>query len=166
MDVFLRPLTLTDANISYKWRNNPEIWKFTPFVPKGAITVEIENDWLSDVLKRKDEARFAICLEHSGQYIGNVQLINIRNSEADFHLFIGETDCWGKGFGEQALQLMLAYGFAKLQLKRIFLEVNKANAAAMTIYKRQGFKVVDDSKNYIVLGLTINVYQKTQKNIA
>jgi diamine N-acetyltransferase len=162
MNVFLRPLTLFDAGISYKWRNNPEVWKFTPFEPNISITPEIESDWLSNVLRRKDEARFAICLEHSGQYIGNVQLINIRNSEADFHLFIGETDCWGKGIGEQALKLMLSHGFEQLHLKRIFLEVNKDNIPAMTIYKRQGFQVVDDSKNYIVLGLTSIVYQKIQ----
>ena len=32
--IYLRPLVLDDAKISYKWRNTPEIWKYSRFDPK------------------------------------------------------------------------------------------------------------------------------------
>ena len=154
--IFLRPLTITDSNISYQWRNDPAIWKFTPFKPSSVITPEIETKWLADALEREDQKRFAICLKKTGRYIGNVQLIKIQNGEAEFHLFIGETDCWGKGLGELALILMLNYAFVELQLKNVMLQVHKDNVPAIKIYKRQGFKVVGYKDDYLEMVLNKN----------
>jgi len=105
--IFLRPLVLEDAMISYKWRNNPEIWKYTPFHPSAPITLKVERDWLRGVLKRTDQKRFAICLTDSKRYIGNVQLLDILEQQAEFHLFIGDSSCWGKGIGERQQHLFL-----------------------------------------------------------
>jgi len=41
MKVIIRPLQETDAFISNKWRNNPDIWKYTGNKPDKEITLEI-----------------------------------------------------------------------------------------------------------------------------
>lgn len=137
--IFLRPLVIADAMTSFQWRNNPEIWKFTPFRPLHPVTPEIETKWLSEILLRKDQKRFAICLKASEKYVGNVQLINIADGAAEFHLFIGDPEYWGKGIGSEASALILDYAFNGLGLDKVRLDVDQENSGAVSIYKKLGF---------------------------
>jgi diamine N-acetyltransferase len=137
--VYIRRLILADAQVSYKWRNNPEIWRYTEFKPNHQISLKIEEDWLKNKLNNKNEERFAICLASNDRYIGNIQLIDIDLEGASFHLFIGEKIFWGKGIAQQATKLILKYAFTELGLKQVALEVHKANLAAIAVYKKMGF---------------------------
>lgn len=157
--IFLRPLVLADAMTSFRWRNNPEVWKFTPFRPSAPITAEIETKWLSEVLLREGQKRFAICLSETERYVGNVQLINIADGVAEFHLFIAEMDCWGKGIGSQATALILDYGFNTLHLDKILLDVNPENSGAVAVYKKLGFKETGYEGQFIKMELQRNQHQ-------
>jgi len=152
-DIYLRPLTIEDATISSKWRNDPEIWIFTKFVSSTYITAEMERQWISDKINRKNEKRFAICLKNTNQYIGNIQLLNITAESAEFHLFIGERQFWGKGVGNCASILLLKYAFYNLELNSIFLDVHADNLAAFSIYKKIGFKPIMQSGKFIKMGI-------------
>lgn len=153
-EVYIRPLRIEDASISYKWRNDPEIWIYTQFNRNNEITLEIESDWLKSKLVKEDEKRFAICLTETDQYIGNVQLINIKNKSAEFHLFIGEKDFWGKGIGSKVTSLIINYAFDELGLDNVSLEVNEDNLPAQAIYKKMGFLEANKKNNFIKMWLT------------
>lgn len=144
--VYIRPLVLSDANVSYRWRNDPDIWKFTEFKPDRYISFEIEQEWLKGKLENKNERRFAICLKEDNQYIGNIQLLNINKGRASFHIFIGEKILWGKGIGQQATKLLLDYAFTQLGLEGILLEVNQLNISARKTYEKMGFVSVGTNK--------------------
>ena len=58
-----------------------KIWKFTGSKPNMEITSKIEKDWIKNVLNRKNEKRFSICVKDTNQYIGNVQLTSIKNKK-------------------------------------------------------------------------------------
>lgn len=150
-DIHLRLLRIEDAETSYKWRNNSEIWKYTPFNPKGPITPEIEREWLTNTLNRKDQRRFAICVQPDDKYVGNVQLLDINEVDAEFHLFIGESDYWGMGIGGKATMLTLDYAFHILNLSRVRLTVDKHNLAAIKVYRKQGFVEVADNQNVLTM---------------
>lgn len=144
--VYIRPLVLSDANVSYQWRNDSDIWKYTEFKPDRYISLEAEQKWIKDKLENKDERRFAICLKENNQYIGNIQLLNISNGLASFHIFIGEKSLWGNGIGKQATKLILKYAFFELGLKCVLLEVNPLNISACKTYERMGFVAVGSNE--------------------
>jgi RimJ/RimL family protein N-acetyltransferase len=144
MKITIRPLRAKDAAISYRWRNNPEIWKYTKSKPDKKITYEIELAWLREVLKRPNERRFAICVGEDSQYIGNVQLTDIDERTAQFHIFIGEIDYHGKGVGTKSTLLILDYAFSVLELETVYLFVNKNNTAAIKLYEKCGFLRVEE----------------------
>ena len=146
--VFIRELEEADAKTSWKWRNNKSVWQHTKTRPDRLITYEIELEWLQNVLKRDNEKRFAICESVTGKYIGNVQLTNINNYEAAFHIYIGDTDCWGKGYGTEATLLMVKYGLDILKLQSIWLDVKKKNIAAIRTYEKAGFLHLFDYDDY------------------
>lgn len=137
--IYLRPLVLADARISYKWRNDPDIWKFTEFKPDRPITREIETAWLFSKLKKKNERRFAICLLDNDRYIGNVQLLDIDHEKAWFHIFIGEKMFWGHGISQKATKIILYYAFSALSLEKVLLAVSPLNIAGWKVYEKIGF---------------------------
>lgn len=152
VEIYIRPLREADAEISYQWRNDPEVWKYTGSKPDKEITLEIEKDWIQKVLSRPDEKRFAICLRDTDEYIGNVQLTGINSYEAEFHIFIGEKKYWGKGFGTKVTNLAVEYAFNVLRLQCVYLFVKKENAAAVRAYEKAGFeKVIEDESNNLRL---------------
>jgi RimJ/RimL family protein N-acetyltransferase len=156
--VYLRPLEITDAKTSYKWRNNPVLWKYTEFKPNKNISIAIETAWLKKVLKCKNAFRFAICLLDSGKYLGNIQLVNIDDKIGYFHVFIGETSFWGKGIAKEATQLMLNYGFSKLGLTAIKLKVHQNNSVAKAIYQKMGFQEINKEGDFLVMSLQRNFF--------
>jgi RimJ/RimL family protein N-acetyltransferase len=163
-DIFLRPLALEDAETSFHWRNDPEIWKYTKFNLSGQITLEMEQEWLLATLKQQDQKRYAICLKDTGAYIGNIQLLEVDGEKAVFHLFIGETSCWGKGIGKEATRLLLDYAFYDLGLQRVDLEVNKDNIAAIRIYTSWGFTTVGHASSFNRMSISKTTYTRQHLN--
>ncbi len=149
MNIYLRPLREEDALVSYRWRNNPAIWKLTGNKPNAIVTPEIETNWIREVLNKTDQRRFAICVEGSDEYIGNAQLTGIDRGTAEFHIFIGEEKYWGQGIGTKATKFVVEIGFKLLGLREIYLFVNKKNVAAVKAYLNCGFLIDGCSESRI-----------------
>lgn len=104
-----------------------------------ALQLEMELAWIDGVLQNDSSKRFAICLEPDERYVGNVQLTDIHDGEAEFHIFIGERQFWGKGIAPQATKLLLGHARDVLRLKRILLHVRPDHGAAIRVYSKCGF---------------------------
>jgi diamine N-acetyltransferase len=149
ISIYIRPLVLEDAQISYLWRNDPQIWVFTKFKPTHYITPEIEAAWLQGNMNKPDQCRFAICVKELDTYIGNIQLLNITDKSAELHLFIGNKLFWGKGIGYQATALILKYAFFERNIELVHLQVHPANIPAISIYEKAGFEIVGEEEGFI-----------------
>ena len=155
-NVLIRPLREQDALISYKWRNDPDIWQNTGRKPDRHITEQIENEWIRKVLSEGNSSRFAIMADNA--YIGNIQITNILpGEEGEYHVFIGEKNYWGKGIGTLATWQLIRYAREGLNLKRLYLFVKPNNEAAVRVYKKCGFlKVSEEIKMVCDLSATQN----------
>jgi diamine N-acetyltransferase len=152
MNVKLRPLQLSDAYTSVKWRNIPNIWKYTTFAPGREIKIQDELAWMDKVLAEKDTKRFAILADDA--YVGNVYLTNLTATSGEYHIFIGDENYWGKGIARKASNLIIKVGH-ELGLKEIVLGVNKENVPAMNLYKSLGFEVTGEENGFIRMALNI-----------
>jgi len=141
--VLIRPLEEKDAYISYKWRNDPEIWKFTGNKPDKVITQEIELNWIKNVLRESNSFRFAICVDD--KYIGNIQITNvIEKKSGEYHVFIGEKSYWGKGIATLATFQLIRFAKNGLNLKELFLYVKPENKVAIRVYEKCSFRKEND----------------------
>lgn len=86
---------------------------------------------------------FAIRTLADERLIGLIGLYTIfwLHHEAFMGIHIGERDYWGKGYGTDALQVLLRYGFGELNLRRISLSFLEGNARAMRSYEKCGFRL-------------------------
>ena len=136
-EIHLRPLTVGDAAISYKWRNDAGLWKYTGSRPTVAVTPEIERDWAARVIADSTRANYAICTSDES-YIGNIYLIHMRDGIGELGIFIGERNCHGKGYGTQALLELKRIAQKNLGLRAILINVDEKNQPALRTYEKCG----------------------------
>ncbi|HZQ35151.1 MAG TPA: GNAT family protein, partial [Dehalococcoidia bacterium] len=61
---------------------------------------------------------------------------------AEFVIFIGQRDEWGKGYGTETTRLLLDYGFTALGLHNVMLKAFSYNERGIRAYLRAGFKEI------------------------
>lgn len=137
--VYLSPINVDDYPIYTKWVNNPNINKYLTIQNK-LISLFNEREILEGL--SKEEFVFAIVKCDNDELIGNVGLQNIdyKNGNAELGIFIGEEDNLSKGYGSEAIKLLLNYAFNNLRLHNIMLTVYADNLRAIKAYTKCGFK--------------------------
>ena len=137
---YLSPIDVNDAEIFTEWLNDMEILVNLQLYG-GAISLENERTFLSDLSK---DHNYSIIDLETEELIGNCGFMDIdyinRTSEAG--IFIGNKKLWDKGYGTEALSLLIDYGFKALNFHNIMLKVYEYNTRAIKSYEKIGFKFI------------------------
>ena len=136
----MRPLNDSDVSTMIPWVNDLELTKYLTLGPP--ISEEQERDWLASVTQSETDAVFGIVVRESNIYIGNIDLHNIdRNAgTADIGIFIGAIDQQGKGYGTEAVRLIVAYACCNLGIKNIRAVTFAQNLQSIALFEKTGFK--------------------------
>jgi RimJ/RimL family protein N-acetyltransferase len=150
--VYLRPLEPGDLERIHAWHNSEELYRslIGQYRPCSLDTV---REWLAQRCKPNERERsFAICRSSDSLHIGNIYLKDIDRSigGAELHIFIGDPDQRGHGFGTAAVELLAHYAADELHLQRLYLQVLKENLAAIRVYQSCGFSVERVLANYCI----------------
>ena len=138
--IYLSPMCIEDADKYVEWFCN---FKTTDGIRKSGnvMTVEAEKAWIQKSLESCD-LQFAIVNKETNELIGNCGYPKISRQDrtAEVGIFIGAEENRSKGYGTEALKLLLDYGFNYLNLHSIMLCVMSFNERAIACYKKVGFK--------------------------
>ena len=137
--VYLSPRSVDDASKYLEWLNNFEIAQYITMYTK-VMTLELEQEYLSKVTPNSYD--FAIVDSETDELIGSIGLGHFDNIShaAELGIFIGEENHLSRGYGSEAIMLILNYGFNFLNLNNIMLRVFDYNERARKAYKKCGFK--------------------------
>lgn len=138
--VRLRPMELADAEAHWRWNHDPVVteWMSTGY----PVTFEQFSAGYAERPRNSYEwLMLGIETQADDRLIGLVRLGDTEpeTGGAELDVYIGEKDCWGKGYGTEATRLICRYGFHKMRLHRIMLWVADANTAAIRVYQKVGF---------------------------
>lgn len=149
-NVYLREVRESDVNERYYgWMNDPHVTQHleTRFYPNS-----ISN--IADFVKSKDgdgnNVFLAIVKKSSDEHIGNVKLgpINWIHRNAEIGILLGEKKDWGKGFASETLNLVCAYAFKKLNLRKLTAGCYGNNIGSQKAFMKAGFVVEGVRKNH------------------
>jgi RimJ/RimL family protein N-acetyltransferase len=109
------------------------------------ISRDEEEQWIRNTWENRQKGTeyvFGIELKENQLLIGTCSLFSITriNRSAELGIAIWNKQYWGKGYGTEAITLLLGYGFNFLNLHSIFLIVNEDNPRAIQAYENVGFK--------------------------
>jgi RimJ/RimL family protein N-acetyltransferase len=88
----------------------------------------------------RDEASFAI--EADGTFIGHCGLSHFNHTShtCELGIIIGDKAYWGRGYGREAVALLLDYAFRLRNFRRVWLWVHSDNERAIRAYRACGFR--------------------------
>jgi len=137
--IYLSPMDRDDAPVFARWMNDPAVSGFLG-AHGSVFTLEAMQKELAAIDEQGNN--FAIVLRQGDVVLGNIRLfdLNQRARRATLGIFIGEAEHRGKGYGTEAIRLILDYGFATLNLHNIMLGVHADNARALSCYQTVGFR--------------------------
>jgi RimJ/RimL family protein N-acetyltransferase len=139
--VILRPIRRADLERLCQFNNDIEVeiaGGGDPPMPQSLERLQAEFD--ADASKGgRDCATFAI--EADGQFIGHCALFQFDAAArtCSLGITIGDKDYWGRGYGRDAVRLLLDYAFRLRNVRRVHLSVNGANERALRAYLACGF---------------------------
>jgi RimJ/RimL family protein N-acetyltransferase len=126
-----------------RWSQDTEYWRLMAGEPAQPMAVKSTRAWLEDELYQDPPAfiMFAIHSLEDDRLIGEIGFEDddLPAGETFLSVGIGEREYWGKGYGTDALMVILRYAFTELNLERVSLTVSEYNPRAIQSYRKAGF---------------------------
>lgn len=140
---YLSPLTHDDAEVIARWENDLAI-----AIPLGdeaytPMSLEKMSDQIDGTLR--DQAYvFGIVDLATDLLIGRCMLfaVDLVNRSAMLGILIGEKEYQNRGYGQEALRLLLDYAFNLLNLNSVMLGTFDFNKRAIAAYRKVGFRLI------------------------
>lgn len=139
--LILRALQEADADGPYpKWLNDQAVCAgnshgLFPYSREAARAFIAGNSG-------PDRLTLAIVLKENQRHIGNISLQAIHRvyRSAEFAILLGESDCWGQGYGAEAGLLILRHGFTRLNLHRVACGTFVSNCGMISLAQALGMR--------------------------
>jgi len=142
--VRLRAMEKEDLPAFVRWFNDPEVRRNLKIVQP--LSMGQEEKWYADILTTPVEEH-PLCIEvkqgENWVFVGNLGFLHINQHDrsAEVGILIGEKQFWNKGYGAEAMRLIVGHGFENLNLNRIYLHVYETNPRGKHSYEKAGFSV-------------------------
>jgi len=139
--IYLSPINPDDAEKYTEWFNN---LKLTVNLLQSNMLISPGKE--KEILEKlaKEGYNFAIIEKENDMLLGNCSLMDIDHVHriSELGIFIGDENYHNKGYGTEALNLLLDYAFNILNLKNVMLKVHAFNKRAVKCYQKVGFKKI------------------------
>jgi len=139
--VKLREYRKEDVKQAQEYINDSEVKSFlSPGIP-FLYTYEEELKWFENITANKDTYSFAIETLAESKYIGGcgINKVDWKNSVATVGIFIGDKDYWSKGYGTDAMRVLVSFIFNEMNINKVKLNVYSFNPRAIKSYEKCGF---------------------------
>lgn len=103
---------------------------------------EDEEKFYENINASKDTYSFAIETKDNSKHIGGcgIGFVDWKNRFADVGIYIGDEQYRGKGYGTDAMKILLQFVFSEMNLNKVRLSVFDFNQRGIKSYVKCGFK--------------------------
>jgi len=136
----LRPVRATDADAMWEMVQDPESSRL---MGTTAVFTRAEIDaWCAGVSARDGRVDLAVTANRSDEYLGEIVLNDIDDVVSSANMRLVMRPAYrGRGYGTEAIQLVLGLAFDGIGLHRVGLDVLSINTRARALYENIGFRV-------------------------
>ncbi|SHI20324.1 GNAT family N-acetyltransferase [Sporanaerobacter acetigenes] len=142
--VCLRAYREEDIPIATSFVNDEELKKFLVTNIPFPMTLWEEEEWVRSQKSSQDGSyNFAIEDIETKKYIGGcgIQEVNWLSRVATVGIMIGYKQYWGKGYGTDAMKVLMNFIFNNMNIRKIRLSTFSFNVRAKKCYEKCGFEV-------------------------
>ena len=134
--------------------NNPELRRFLGgYIP---ATRAQEVEWIENVQRQvKERSAFSFAIENlsDSSFLGSTAVHSIEwvARSARLGIAVFDPENWGKGYGSEAMEMLIEFCWKHLNLRRLELGVHAFNERAIRAYEKLGFKLIGTAKEKFYL---------------
>jgi RimJ/RimL family protein N-acetyltransferase len=151
--VYLASVGPEDADLWARWLTDLDVAMPLGDEAYGLFTAEDQAHDIADIMAHHDHV-FTIVERATDRPIGRCLLFGSNKTDraTEVGIFIGEKDSWGKGYGTEAMRLLLDYAFNLLNMHSVMLGVFSFNERAIRSYRSLGFKEIGRRRQARIVG--------------
>lgn len=142
----VKPNATDIARCFHTWSRDSEYMRLMDMWPALPYSVKKIEEWIKKETEDEPSPNsvfFIIQEKATNRLIGDIGLGGIHWSQGNCFvgIAIGERELWGKGYGTDAMRVIVRYAFTELNLHRVSLDVFEYNPRAIRSYEKVGFKI-------------------------
>ena len=135
--IFLRPVTLEDAEDMYAYTSDEET---TRYLYKQHTDLNQTKNFIANYFLEEPLGKYAIVLKEGNKMIGAIEFrIHEENNSGDLGFTLNR-HYWGHGYMTEAGKLILELAFDVLNLERVYAGHDVKNAASGKVLSRLGMQ--------------------------
>lgn len=140
--VRLREYREQDIELAKEYVNSEEIRQYIEGNVPFLYTLHNEKQWYESISASSELYNFAIETLETKEYIGGcgVNGLDYKNSIASVGIFIGNPEYLSKGYGTDALSILVKFVFEQMNINKVKLHVYDFNKRAQKCYEKVGFE--------------------------
>lgn len=141
--VRLREYRKEDIPMRLNYINDAEMLNLLISYIPYPITQHEEEKWFETISAFGDTYKFAIETIEDSKFIGGCSINDVdwKNSVATVGIFIGDKNSWGKGYGTDAMRILMTFIFMQMNINKIKLICYSFNERAIKSYEKCGFSI-------------------------
>ncbi len=146
----LRQVTLSDVPAIFKMRSEGRNFQYTTKLPHKSIEeAEVLVSSMIDGYSNKQMLPWALETKDTQEFVGAFGLLNIDQSSSKAELG-GELNLshWGRQFATEACQMIAEYAFDRMNLHRLYAQVNPDNRSVVYYLEKFGFEKEAHHKDF------------------
>ena len=139
--VYLRPPTMDDASKVFTWERDDEVWHYDPHRPYSRTMAEFLPTFERNYVRGNGRQFWFIITDEQHLPIGTITYFNLdhRLGQVEVGLGLGEKTRWGKGYGPEAIRVLVSYLFTLSGITRVYAETAMANHPARSAFAKANF---------------------------
>jgi len=148
--IHLRALEPEDLEFIYQIENDESIWELsntqTPY--SRFILKQYLKNAKQDIYEAK-QLRLVIS-DKENNPLGLIDIFDFdfKNKRAGIGILIRDKERRGKGYGAEAISLLVDYCFKQLNLHQLYCNINETNEPSLRLFKKAGFKTIGLKKDW------------------
>lgn len=151
--IYLRALEPEDLDFIHEIENNQDVWEISNTItPYSKFLIKQYLDHAHKDIFEVKQLRLVISnFEHEA--LGMIDLFDFdfKNRRAGVGILIKDRENRQKGYGKEALQLLMEYCKSHLDLHQLYCNISEENDKSLKLFNNEGFDIIGLKKdwNYI-----------------
>ncbi|NRA92892.1 MAG: GNAT family N-acetyltransferase [Psychroserpens sp.] len=148
--IYLRALEPEDLDFIFEIENDQKIWEISNTItPYSKFLIKQYLDHAHKDIYEVKQLRLVIS-NHQDEPIGLIDLFDFdfKNKRAGVGLLIKDTSNRQKGFGKEALSLLIAYSKDHLNLHQLYCNISEKNTKSLKLFQNHGFEIIGLKKDW------------------
>lgn len=149
-NIYLRALEPEDLDFIHTIENDETVWEISNTqTPYSKFLIKQYLDHAHKDIFEVKQLRLVIS-SYDEMALGMIDLFDFdfKNSRAGVGILVKEPSDRLKGYGREALRLLIDYSFTHLGLRQLYCNISEGNEASLKLFTNHGFEQVGLKKDW------------------